>query len=417
MRGTDGRGRGRAARAPALGFPDFRRLLAARLATTLGTNAQAVAVGWQVYDISRDPFHLGVIGLVQFLPAFLLVLVTGAVADHYDRRAIAAVSFVLLALASAMLTALSLAGVATVWPFIAVMGVIGTVRAFLNPALQALIPNVVPAEHLANAVALNSIVARTGAAIGPLAGGLLYGAASALPYASIALVYLVAAGVAATIRQTGQLRSAAGVALQTLTAGLQYIGRTKVLLGAVTMDFFATFMGGVTALLPVFARDILHAGPGALGLLRAAPAIGGMSVALLLSIYPIRERAGVLIFATMALFGLSAVVFGLSTVVWMSFVALVVMGAADMMNVYFRWSLVQLWTPDAVRGRVSAVTSVSANGSTELGDFRAGLSAALLGPVAAVVLGGMMTLAGVALWARLFPQLVRTSKLVRPGTD
>jgi MFS family permease len=398
---------------PALAYRDFRRFLAVRLATTSAINIQTVAVGWQVYDLSREPLYLGLIGLMQFAPGILLVLVTGTAADRFERRWIVAISLIVLGLAAIAFLALTIAGAAAAWPFLLIMGVVGLARAFLNPAMQALIPNLVRPPHLGNAVALNTIAARTGASLGPLAGGYLYALSGSIAYLAVAAIFACAGGLATAIERTDQLKTAAGVGLQTLTAGLSYIWRTKAILGAISFDFFAVLMGGVTALLPLFARDILDAGPFALGVLRTAPAVGGTGVALYLSLRPIRDRAGILIFATMAVFGVSIVLFGMSTVLWLSVAALVVMGASDMANVYFRWTLVQLWTPDAVRGRVASVTSVSATGSTELGDFRAGVSAALFGAVPAVVLGGVMILAGVFVWMRLFPQLLNVRSLDR----
>lgn len=398
---------------PALRIPAFRRLLLVRIATVLAINAQTVALGWQIYDLSRSAFHLGLIGLVQFLPAIALILVTGAVADRFRRRTVLATSLAAMAGCSVSLFAVSLAGVTAVWPFLAILTLFGTSRAFLNPAFQSLVPNVVPLQHLGNAVALTSIVARCGQILGPLAGGILFALAGHATYLAVAASFLAAAAVAATIAAPGQRVEAPRPVLRTLTAGFEYLWTTKPLLGAISLDIAAALLGGATALLPVFARDILDVGPFGLGVLRGASALGGLTVALYLGLRSIRNRVGVAMFATTAVFGLATIVFGLSTYLWLSVIALFFMGGSDTASVFIRWTLVQVRTPDELRGRVSAVTSVSASGSSELGDFRAGTMAALIGTVPAVVVGGVATVGMVALWTRLFPGLMRVRHFER----
>ena len=402
------------ARWPALRSPAFRRLLLARLATVIGTNALIVAVGWQVYDIGRSAFQLGLIGLVQFLPAILLIPVTGTVADRYPRRTVIAIGLLVMALCAGALLAISLAGIDVVWPFLAILTLFGTCRAFLNPAHQSLIPNLVPVRHLGNAVAITTITGRAGQAIGPLAGGMLYGISAGVAHAAVLATFLAGAALAATIPRPAKRIAAPRISLQSLTAGFNYIWNTRAMLGAISLDVFAILLGGATALLPIFARDILDAGPSGLGILRGAPAVGGMAVALYLSVWSIRNSVGVTMFATVAVFGAATAVFGLSTNLWLSALALVVMGGSDVASAYIRWTLVQIWTPDEVRGRVSAVSSVSASGSTELGEFRAGSMAAAFGAVPAVVFGGVAIIGIVALWIRWFPELLRVRHFDRP---
>jgi hypothetical protein len=388
-------------------------MLVVRIATVLAINAQTVAIGWHVYDLSRSAFHLGLIGLVQFLPAILLILLTGAAADRFRRRTVLAVSLTGMACCSVSLFAVSAAGATAVWPYLAILTLFGTCRAFLNPAFQALVPNVVPIRNLGNAVALTSIVSRCGQILGPLVGGLLVAVAGHATYLAVAASFVTAGAAAVTIVAPRHRVAARRFTLRTFTAGLEYIWTTKPVLGAISLDVVAALLGGATALLPIFARDILEIGPFGLGALRGASALGGLTIALYLSFRSIRNRVGVAMLATTAVFGVATIAFGLSTQVWLSMVALFIMGGSDTASVFIRWTLVQTRTPDELRGRVSAVTSVSASGSSELGDFRAGTMAALIGAVPAVVVGGVATVGMVALWMRLFPMLVRVRHFER----
>jgi MFS family permease len=396
---------------PALRNPAFRRYFLSRFAANLAAQIQIVAIGWQVYDLTRDPLNLGLIGLSQFMPALALVLVTGIAADRFRRRTIMAVCLAAEAVCSFTLLLLTLSAVEIVWPIFLVLVAFGTARAFYGPAQQSLLPNIVPPEILANAVALNSMTWQVGTIAGPVAGGLLYGIAPEAAYGTAFVLCLVACMLVFLISRTQQKTIPEPATWQTLVAGFNYIWREKIVLGAISLDLFAVLLGGATALLPVYARDILDVGPWGLGLLRSAPAIGAISVAIFLSVRPIRDHAGMWMFVFVGVFGFATTVFGLSEVVWLSVAALIVMGGADMVSVYVRNTMVQLWTPDHVRGRVNAVNSVFVGASNELGEFRAGVSAALIGTVAAVSLGGIGTMAVAALWAKIFPDIRRARHL------
>ena len=400
-----------AGRWPALRNVSFRRYWLSRLAATFAIQIQVVAIGWQVYDITRDPLALGLVGLSQFLPALLLVLVTGIIADRFRRRTIMAVCLAAEAVCSAALLGFTLSGANVVWPIFAVLVAFGIARAFYTPAQQSLLPNIVPPEILANAIALNSIEWQIATIVGPVAGGLLYGIAPEAAYGTAVVLMMIALILVFFIERTRQKTLAEPATWQTLVAGFRYIWHEKIVLGAISLDLFAVLLGGATALLPVYARDILDVGPWGLGLLRTAPGIGAISVAIYLAARPIRDHAGLLMFIFVGVFGLFTVVFGLSKIVWLSVAALIIMGGADMVSVYVRNTLVQLWTPDHVRGRVNAVNAVFVGASNELGEFRAGLSAALFGAVAAVAMGGFGTMAVAALWAKIFPDIRRARHL------
>ena len=377
----------------------------ARLLANFSVNIVSVAVGWQVYDLTKNPLDLGIIGLVQFLPALALVLVTGAVADRFSRRTIMILCMLGEALAIAGLFLFVASGSHQVVFVFAILFGFGIVRAFLGPAAGALAPNLVPADDLANAIAWNSSAWQFATITGPVAGGLLYGLAPTVPFIVAAVLILVGVGLLLLMPRIAQIRLTDKTSWTTVVAGFRYVWKEKIVLGAISLDLFAVLLGGATALLPVYARDVLTVGPLGLGLLRAAPAIGSISVAAWLAFHPVRDHAGILLFVFVTLFGLFTVVFGLSTVTWLSVVALALMGASDMVSVYIRETLIQLWTPDALRGRVNAVNMVFIGASNELGEFRAGVSAALLGAVGAVVFGGVGTVVVAALWAKFFPAL------------
>lgn len=389
----------------------FRRYWFSRLAAAFATQIQIVAIGWQVYDLTRDPLDLGFVGLSQFLPALALVLVTGIAADRFRRRTIMAVCLAAETICASALLLFTFGGMTEVWPIFLILAAFGTARAFLAPAQLSLLPNIVPPEILANAIAMNSVSWQLATIVGPVAGGLLYGIAPEAAYGTTIVLMAVAAILVLRIPRTQQKTTAEPATWQTIVAGFNYIWREKIVLGAVSLDLFAVLLGGATALLPVYARDILDVEPWGLGLLRTAPAIGAITVALYLTTRPIRDHAGLWMFLFVGTFGLFTVVFGVSTQIWLSVVALIIMGGADMVSVYVRNTLVQLWTPDQVRGRVNAVNMVFIGASNELGEFRAGVSAALLGTVPAVVIGGLGTMAVAALWFRLFPELRRARRL------
>ena len=386
-----------------------------RLLATFAAQILSVAVGWQIYDLTRDPFDLGLIGLVQFAPALLLVLVTGTVSDRYNRRGIVAVCQFVEAACGLAFLALTVTGtISPAWIF-SILAVFGVARAFMNPAASSLIPNLVPAQDLASAIAMSSSAWQTAIIVGPVAGGLLYGLASAAPYAT-AVGFLAAAGVLVSLVPPPPQKTTPEPAnWSTVIAGFRYVWHEKIVLGAISLDLFAVLLGGATALLPAYARDILHTGPWGLGLLRSAPGIGAIAVALYLAARPVRDHAGVIMFVTVGLFGAFTLVFGVSTAVWLSVVALALAGAADMVSVYIRETLMQLWTPDAVRGRVNAVNAVFIGASNELGEFRAGTVAALIGVVPAVVVGAIGTVAVAGIWAWAFPMLRRARRLDRRG--
>lgn len=389
----------------------FLSYWAARFLTTFATMIVSVAVGWQVYDLTRDPLDLGLVGIVQFLPSLLLVLVTGVVADRFGRRLIMALAVLLEAICALALLLLTLRGISGPLPIFAVLAMFGVARAFFGPASSSLFANLVPPEDFANAIAWNSSAWQTATIVGPVAGGLLYGLSAEAAYATAAILMLVAALLIFTIPRPAKRSETDKPTMQTLFAGFGYIWSEKIVLGAISLDLFAVLLSGASALLPVYARDILQLGPWGLGLLRSAPSVGAICVAIWLVGHPIRNHAGMIMLGSAASFGAFTVLFGLSTLTWLSIVALAFLGATDMFSVYIRETLIQLWTPDQVRGRVNAVNQVFVGASNELGEFRAGTMAALIGTVPAVVIGGVGAVVVVGLWAVLFPQLRKVRHL------
>jgi MFS family permease len=384
---------------------DFAVFLAARFLSATAVQVQNVAVGWLVYDLTRDPLALGLVGLVTFLPAVGLALVTGHVADRHDRRLILVGCYVLTALAATGLLACALLRPVGTWPVYALVLLFGVTRAFANPAGQALLPNLVPRAELGDAIAWGSGVWQTATIVGPAVGGLLYVVGEAAAFGAAALGFAAAAALFAAIRHRSVAPAPGGTDWGTLLAGLAFIRSRPAIFGAISLDLFAVLLGGATALLPVFARDILQVGPSGLGLLRSMPAAGALATAVFLAWRPLRRRAGLRMFQAVALFGLATIVFGLSTSFPLSLACLFVLGAADMVSVVIRQTLVQLETPDGMRGRVAAVNSVFIGASNELGEFESGAVAALIGTVPSVVVGGAGTLVVAALWARWFPEL------------
>ncbi|MDO1584007.1 MFS transporter [Rhizobium oryzicola] len=392
----------------------YTRFFFSRFLAAFAIQIVSVSVGWQMYDETKNTLYLGLIGLFQFLPSLLLILVTGSVADRYNRRAIVAACLFVGGLCTAALLALTVTHQFAPWLVFAILIVFGIERAFMGPAVQSLAPNLVPEEALPNAVAWNSSSWQTASILGPVAGGLLYGVSAVAAY-SVSLLFMLGAGfLVITIPKPSQRSAPKAVGWETITAGFRFIWSEKVVLGAISLDLFAVLLGGAVALMPVFARDILDLGPWGLGLLRSAPGIGAIAVALFLAAYPIRHRAGVAMFVGVALFGLGTIIFGMSHTVWLSIAALMLMGASDMISVYVRESLIMLWTPDEVRGRVNAVNMVFVGASNELGEFRAGTMAHLVGAVPAVVIGGFGTLAVSIIWALGFPKLRKIDNLDAP---
>jgi len=391
----------------------FTLYFLSRFFETFATEVVSVSVGWQVYDITRDPFDLGLIGLTQFLPALVLILVTGSFADRFGRRTIMTLCEIVSVFCAAALMILTALGLSSVTPVFAVLVVFGVARAFFAPAAQSLAPNLVPEEDLPNAIAWNSTAWQTATIVGPVAGGLLYGLGAMTPYLVSLLLFITATTLIAMVPKPPQKTARQAQSWDSLSAGFRYIWREKIVLGAISLDMFAILLGGAVALMPVFARDILHLGPWGLGLLRAGPGIGAIAMAMYLAARPIRSRAGHAMLIAVAIFGAATIVFGLSKAAWLSVGALIVMGAADMISVYVRQTLIQLWTPDELRGRVSAVNMVFVGASNELGEFRAGGMAALLGSIPAVIIGGVGTLAVAGAWAAMFPKLRRIQSLGR----
>jgi MFS family permease len=392
----------------------FVQFWVARFCTTLGFHMQAVAVGWQMYDLTGNPLDLGLVGLVQFVPAFLLVLVAGHLADRHDRRRIVAVAMAVAGLASALLTVGTAGALLTRTWILAIVFVVGAGRAFEQPTIVALLPALVPAPLLPRAVAAASAVTQTGMIVGPAVGGVLYAVSPVLVYALCCALFVVGSLLVVLLPVGGQRVAREPVTLERLFAGIGFIRSNPVVLGAIMLDLFAVLLGGATALLPIFARDILGVGPWGLGLLRAGPGLGALIVSVLLTHISFKQRVGRMIFAAVAAFGVATLVFALSTSLVLSTVALVVLGGADMISVVARMTLIQLHTPDAMRGRVSAVNSLFVVASNQLGDFRAGLVAAWLGAVPTVLIGGIGALVVVLACWRLFPDLVRVERFESP---
>jgi MFS family permease len=389
----------------------FARFWFARVATTMAYQMLAVGVGWQVYALTDSALDLGFIGLVQFLPALLLVLVSGHVADRYDRRAVVRICQMIEAIAVAALAILSARGWITEGLIFALVALVGSARAFEAPTLQALLPGLLPIPLLPRAVAASASANQTAVIIGPAAGGLLYLLGPTAVYAASASLFLLASVLVWRIRIERVPPKREPASLQSIFAGIAFIRSQPAVLGAISLDLFAVLLGGATALLPIYARDILGTGPWGLGLLRSAPAVGALSMALFFARHPPARRVGKTMFTGVATFGFATIVFAVSTSFALSLVSLVVLGASDMVSVVIRSSLVQLDTPDAMRGRVSAVNSVFIGTSNQLGEFESGVTAALLGTVPAVLLGGFGTLLVVVLWMRLFPALLRRDRL------
>ncbi|MBB3967138.1 MFS transporter [Rhizobium metallidurans] len=392
----------------------YTRFFFARFLLSFSQQIVSVAVGWQMYDQTGSAIYLGLIGLVQFLPSLLLILVTGSVADRYNRRAIASLCSLVAALCTLTLLGMTMTGTFSPIPVFAVLLVFGIERAFMSPAVQSLAPNLVPAEDLSNAIAWNSSSWQLAAITGPVIGGLLYGMNAQTAY-TVAVVFAgLGAGLLFLIPKPAQKSTGEAKSWEMILGGFKFIRTEKVVLGAISLDLFAVLLGGATALMPIFARDILTLGPWGLGLLRSAPGVGAIVMAVLLATYPLKHRAGVYMFVGVALFGLGTIAFGLSTNVELSIAALALMGAADMVSVYVRESLIALWTPDELRGRVNAVNMVFVGASNELGEFRAGTMASVFGAVPAVVIGGIGTLVVAGLWASGFPQLRKIDTLDAP---
>ena len=396
-----------------LRISSFRYFWLARLSATVAQMAMVIVIGWQVYDIARHTmglkeaaFRLGIIGLVQFVPLFLLTLVTGWTADRVDRRWIARASVALELGCAAALAWFAWTHSTTLEVLYVVAALLGVARAFAGPALGALAPNLVPREILPRAIALSSIAWQSGAIAGPALGGYLYAWTPYAPYAVSALLFAISLAGLFAIGPVARPEINRGPnPWAQMVEGLKYVRHNRLVLGAISLDLFAVLLGGATAMLPVFARDVLHAGPEGLGHLRAAPAVGATLTALFFSVRPLKHNVGSKMLAAVGVFGLATIVFGVSRWMPLSLVCLALLGSADMFSVYVRQSLIQLYTPDEMRGRVGAVSSLFISASNELGEAESGFLGALIGPVIAVIAGGVGAIAVVLAWSVWFPEL------------
>lgn len=395
----------------------FARYFGARFCTAFATQIVSVAVGWQIYDQTQNAALLGWIGLVQFLPALILVIPTGMAADKLGRRRVMGTAIILEMLVAGAIFAMAVTGSFNPIWVLGALAVFGIARAFFTPASSSLVVNVVPKKDFANAVGWVTSSWQLASVFGPVAGGLLYGLSGPVAYGVAAAIFAFAAVLIFSIEKPKQVISKEPTSLATLVGGFSYIWKQKIVLGAISLDLFAVLLAGAVALLPIYARDILVLGPTGLGLLRAAPGIGAVIMILILTAFPIRNHAGLILFVTVALFGLSTAVFGASTLAWLSIIMLMFIGAFDMISVYIREILLQLWTPDHVRGRVNAVNSIFLGASNELGEFRAGFMAAAYGAVFTVVAGGVAAIGVAAVWAAVFPSLRKTQRLETPDED
>ena len=395
----------------------YMRLWFARLAGTSENQMLMVAIGWQMYELTHSAWDLGLVGLLQFTPALLLVLVAGHAADRWHRARLLACCLATQALVALVLVGATVHGsIAREW-LLGLSVVLGVVKAFQMPAQQALVPSLVPPTVLPRALAFASAGTQAAIVAGPALGGFVYVAGAAAVYGLCALLFVVAGALALLVRYAQPPRTNQPIGVDMLLGGVRFVWHRPVVLGAISLDLFAVLLGGATALLPIFAKDILAVGPWGLGLLRSAPAVGALGMSIALTRWPIRRRAGAVLLGAVAVFGLATLVFGVSTSFALSLGALVVTGAADMISVVIRQSLVQLDTPDEMRGRVSAVNAVFIGGSNQLGEFESGATAAWLGPVGSVLLGGAGTLLVAALWTQLFPALAKRDALLAPRRD
>ena len=406
-----------------LRIPSFRAFWFARLATTIAQMAMVIVIGWQVYDIARETMpireaalRLGLIGLVQFVPLFVLTPISGWTADRLDRRHIGRAVILLEMFCALILFVATWRGFINLPILFGVAALLGVARAFAGPAFGALAPNLVPRELLPRAIALSSTAWQTGAIAGPAIGGILYDITTHLPYAVSSILFGFSAICLFTVGPVPRPALRPGSPWRQMADGLGYVRRNRLVLGAITLDLFAVLLGGVTAMLPIYARDILQVGADGLGPLRAAPALGATLTAIIFSFRPLKTDVGVKMLTAVVVFGLAISVFGISRSYMLSLAMLTLLGAADMFSVYIRQSLIQLHTPDEMRGRVGAVSTLAISASNELGEARGGFTAALMGPVAATVAGGVAAIVVTILWAGLFPELrrARTFELPEP---
>jgi MFS family permease len=394
-----------------LAHRSFLFYLGARSFSEYSYQIATVAVGWQIYELTGSAFNLGMVGLVQFIPSALLVFAAGHAADRYDRKRVAQICQITDGLISAVLAWGTFAGWLTVPEIFTALAMFGVTAAFETPASSAMLTAVAPEGLLQKATALSSGVFQLAAISGPALGGVAYAIAPGAPYAVMAMFSLLAGTLNGMIRLRGPLKAKDPPTFAALFAGVKFVRRNPAILGTISLDLFAVLLGGATALLPIYARDILQTGPWGLGVLRAAPAVGALLMTTVLARHAISRRVGMRMFQAVIVFGVATVVFALSHVIWLSIAALAIMGAADMVSVVIRFSLVQLATPDAMRGRVGAVNYLFINASNQLGQFESGITAALFGAMPAAVLGGVGTVAVALLWMKLFPALRNVERL------
>jgi len=389
---------------------NFSLYLTARTLATLAVQMQNVAIGWQVYALTHNLFDLGLIGLAQFAPFLLLILIAGHAADRYNRRLLIALAMGAQLLCGLALLAFTFAGLSAVWPVFAVLVLFGSARAFMGPATQAMLVNLVPPERFSQAVALSSSSFHVAVILGPTLGGLFYLAGPKTVYMISSALLLAAVILMCMVKSVKQPSNREPATWHTVLEGLRFVWSKPVVLGAISLDLFAVLFGGATALLPALAHDVLHIGPTGLGLLRTAPGAGAAVCSIALAFYPITRRVGLWMLGGVAVFGAGTLVLGATSTFLVALTALFVMGAGDMISVYVRHLLVQYETPDAIRGRVSAVNSVFIGASNELGEFESGLTAGWMGLTRAVLFGGAATLAVTGIWAVLFPVLSRMDR-------
>jgi MFS family permease len=397
---------------------DFGLFWSGMFLVNIAVQIEAVTIGWQIYGIGRatmsigeSAFLVGMVGLVQFVPLFFLTLWAGSLADRHSRRAIVMIALAVETVCVLGLVAVALEEEPKVSHIFAIAAAFGAARAFLSPASSATVPMLVPKSDMPQAISLKSLAWQTAVIVGPWIGGLLCAVSTALAYVVTAGLYLAGLAIIALMRANTTPERQPGSQIQQIKEGLVYTWQNKIVFGAISLDLFAVLLGGATALLPAFASDILKVGPEGFGILRSGPAIGAVLMALALARWPLKRKAGQRMFLAVGAFGLATVVFGLSQNMWLSVLALAVLGAADMISVYVRQTLVQIVTPDHMRGRVSSVSGLFISGSNELGEFESGVVSRFIGPVAACVAGGIGTMGVTALWAWMFPDLRRADRL------
>lgn len=399
----------------ALRHRDFAVYAVARFCATLSWQILGAAVGYQVYHLTKDPLSLAIVGFVQFLPFFLCVLPAGQVADRFDRRMVLICAYAVEGTCAAALLWFTLSDMKAIWPVFVAMGIFGAGRAFWMPTGQAITPNLVPREVFPSAVAVNSTLFQTGVVVGPALSGVLLLWGAHVAYGTVVGLLTLVVSLMITIKPVRASVTATAFRFGDLLEGLRFVFRRRTVLGAISLDLFAVLFGGATAMMPIFASEVLHVGPVGYGMLRAAPGVGAAVMAAVLAFSPITRHVGRWMFSGVAVFGVATIVFGLSTVFWVSLAALVALGAGDMVSVFVRHLLVQLETPDSIRGRVSAVSSMFIGASNELGEAESGVAAAWLGLVPSVVLGGLATLLVVGVYTRVFPELRRMNEFPRHG--